>query len=60
VTDNDEIQERYEAAETLHVWFRHLPGMDGTYEVLTAAANGLMKLHLESEEESAWRLKTDF
>jgi len=36
---------------TLHVWFRQLAGMDGTSEVLTAAANGLMKLYLESEKE---------
>jgi hypothetical protein len=50
VTDNDEIQERYEAAGTLHAWFRNLAGMDGTSEVLTAAANGLMKLYLESGE----------
>jgi hypothetical protein len=58
VTDNDEIQERYEAAGTLHVWFRHLAGMDGTSEVLTAAANGLMKLYLESGEEVCVAIET--
>jgi len=58
VTDNDEIQERYEAAGTLHVWFRHLAGMDGTSEVLTAAANGLMKLYLESGEEVRVAIET--
>ena len=60
VTDNDEIQERYEAAGTLHVWFRHLAGMDGTSEVLTAAANGLMKLYLESGEEVRVAIETGF
>jgi hypothetical protein len=44
VTDSDEIQERYQAAESLRVWFCHLGGMDGTSEVLTAAAEGLKKL----------------
>ena len=29
-TENEEIQERYQAAESLHVWFRHLAAMDGT------------------------------
>ena len=60
VTDNHEIQERYEAAETLHVWFRHLAGMDRTSEVLTAAANGLMKLYLESGDEVRVAIETGF
>jgi len=60
VTGNNEIQGRYEAAATLHVWFRHLAEMDGTSEVLKAAANGLAKLYLESGKRSAWRLKPDF
>ena len=60
VTDNDEIQERYEAAGTLHAWFRHLAGMDGTSEVLTAAANGLMKLYLESGEEVRATIENGF
>lgn len=60
VTDNDDIQERYEAAATLHVWFRHLVGMDGSFEVLTAAANGLMKLYLESGEEVRVAIETGF
>jgi hypothetical protein len=60
VTDSDEIQERYEAAGTLHVWFRHLADMDGTSEVLTAAANGLMKLYLESGEEVRVAIETGF
>ena len=60
VADNDEIQERYEAAETLHVWFRHLTGMDGTSDVLTAAANGLMKLYLESGEDVRVAIENGF
>lgn len=60
VTDNDEIQKRYEAAETLHVWFRHLAGIDGTTGVLTVAASGLMKLYLESSEEVRVAIETGF
>ncbi len=60
VTNNDEIQERYEAAETLHVWFRQLAGMDGTSEVLAAAANGLMKLYLESGEDIRVAIENGF
>jgi hypothetical protein len=60
VTDSDEIQERYEAAGALHVWFRHLADMDGTSELLTAAANGLMKLYLESGEEVRVAIETGF
>jgi hypothetical protein len=60
VTDNDEIQERYQAAESLHVWFRHLAAMDGTSDVLTGAAKGLMKLYLESGEEVHEAIETGF
>jgi hypothetical protein len=60
VTDSDEIQERYEAAESLHVWFRHLGGMDGTSEVLTAAAEGLKKLYLESGNDVRAVIETGF
>ena len=60
VADNDEIQERYEAVETLHVWFRHLAGMDGTSDVLTAAANGLMKLYLESGDDVRVAIENGF
>jgi hypothetical protein len=60
VTDNNEIQERYEAAESLHVWFRHLVGMDATSSVLTAAAEGLKKLYLESGEDVRAAIETGF
>jgi hypothetical protein len=60
VADDDGIQERYEAAQTLHVWFRHLGGMDGTSEALTTAANGVMKLYLESGEDVRVAIETGF
>lgn len=60
ITDNDEIQERYQAAGSLHVWFRHLSEMDGTFAVLTAAADLLRKLYLESGDDVRTALETGF
>jgi hypothetical protein len=60
VTDNEEIQERYEAAESLHVWFRHLLEMDGTTSVLAGAANALTNLYLESGETVRDSIETGF
>jgi hypothetical protein len=60
VTDNDEIQERHEAAESLHVWFRHLAGIDGTSTILAAAAEGIKKLYLESGEDVRTAIETGF
>ena len=60
VTDNEEIQERYEAAKSLHVWFRHLVGMEGTSAVLSRAASAIMNLYLESGEEVRDAIETGF
>ncbi len=56
----EEIQERYEAAESLHVWFRQLLGMDGTSAVLAGAANAVMNLYLESGEDVRDAIETGF
>src|SRR5258708_8146546 len=60
LTDNEEIEERYEAAESLHVWFRHLLGMGGTSAVLSRAASAIMNLYLESGEELRDAIETGF
>jgi hypothetical protein len=60
VTGNSEIQERYEAAGTLHFWFRHLADIDGTDGVLMAAASGVTKLYLESGEDVREAIETGF
>jgi len=60
VTDNEEIKERYQAAESLHVWFRHLLGMEGTSAVLTRAASAITNLYLESEEDVRDAIETGF
>jgi hypothetical protein len=60
VTDNDEVQERYEAAESLHVWFRHLAGVEGASAVLTTVAEGIKKLYLESGDDVRAAIETGF
>jgi hypothetical protein len=60
VTENEEIQERYEAAGSLHVWFRHLVAMEGTSSVLSSAANAVKNLYLESGREVRDAIETGF
>jgi hypothetical protein len=60
VTENEEIRERYEAAESLHVWFRHLVAIDGTSSVLSSAASAVMNLYLESGQEVRDAIETGF
>ena len=60
VTDSDEIQERYEAAESLHVLFRQLAGVEGTFPVLKAAAEGIKNLYLQSDEDVRTAIETGF
>jgi hypothetical protein len=51
VTGNEEIASRYEATQELHVWFRHMLGMEGSSAILENAAAGITKLYLESGDE---------
>jgi hypothetical protein len=60
VTYNSEIQERYEAAASLHVWFRHLATVDGTSSVLTAAAEAIKNAYLESGDDVRAAIETGF
>jgi hypothetical protein len=60
VTDSEEIQERYEAAASLHVWFRHLVEVDGTSAVIAGAANAVMNLYLDSGEGVRDAIETGF
>jgi hypothetical protein len=60
VTDSEEIEERYEAAGSLHVWFRRLVEMDGTSPEIARAANGVMNLYLESGEDVREAIETGF
>jgi hypothetical protein len=51
VTDDDEIEDRWEAAGTLHSWFCHLGEMKDTSTVLTKATQAITKLFLEGGED---------
>jgi len=60
VTGDEDVQERYEAAHTLHVWFRHLATVDGTSVVLASAADAVTNLYLESSQEVRDSIETGF
>lgn len=60
VTDTEEIKDRYEAAEALHVWLRHLVGMEGTSSMLTRAASAVTSLYLEGTEDVRLVIETGF
>jgi hypothetical protein len=60
VTDKEGIEERHEAATSLHVWFRHLLGIEGASTVLAGAASAVTKLYLDSEEGVRYTIETGF
>jgi hypothetical protein len=60
VTGSDEIQERYEAAQSLHVWFRQLAGVEDTLPIVKAAAEGIKKLYLQGDEDVRTAIETGF
>jgi hypothetical protein len=60
VSDNDEIQDRFEAAQSLHVWFCHLLERKDTSAVLRAAADAITELFLASGEDVRTAIETGF
>jgi len=60
VAENEEIEERYQAAMSLHVWFRQLAGMDGTSALLARAADGVTNLYLDGGEDVRDAIETGF
>jgi hypothetical protein len=50
VTDNEEIESRWEAAATLHFWLRHLLEKGDSSDVITGAAKAITDLFLTNEE----------
>lgn len=59
-TDNEDIEERYEAAMSLHVWFRHLLVIEGASTILAGAADAVTKLYLDSEQDVRDAIETGF
>ena len=51
VADSEEIEGRWEAAQSLHSWFRHLVEMNDTSEILNGATHAVTELFLISGEE---------
>jgi hypothetical protein len=61
VADGEEgVQERFEAAESLHVWFKHVLEMDGTSAVLAQVASAVTSLYLDSDEDVRTAIETGF
>ena len=51
VTGCDDIEGRWEAAQTLHAWFCHLSEQKDSSDVLTTAANAVTELFLASGDD---------
>ncbi len=61
VTDNEEIQSRYEAAATLHTWFCHLGEIrEDNSAILRRAADAITELFLASDEDVRNAIETGF
>ena len=51
VEGDEETKDRWEAAETLHLWLRHLLDLEDRSEVITKAAHSITDLFLTSGED---------
>jgi len=58
--DEDEIQGRWEAAESLHIWFRYLLEVGGNGDILAAAARAITQSYLSGSEEVRNAIETGF
>jgi len=60
IVDDDEIQERYETAGSLCLWFHHLLEMQDTSAILATAAHAVTELFLTSGEDIREAIETGF
>ena len=51
VTGRDDIQDRWQAAQTLHAWFCHLMEQDGASSILTQAEQAITDLFLGGDND---------
>jgi hypothetical protein len=56
--ENEEIEERWETAQSLHVWFRHILEMGDLPEILTRATRDVTDLFLTCGDEIRNALET--
>ena len=59
VTGRDDIQDRWEAAQTLHAWFCNLMDQDAA-TVLNRAAHAITELFLKGDDEVRNAIETGF
>lgn len=57
---DEEIETRFEATQSLHVWFRHLLGIEGASQLLTRAASQITTCFLESDDDVKDAIETGF
>jgi hypothetical protein len=60
VADNEDIESRWEAAQSLHAWLRKLVEMKDTADVLNRAAHAVTELFLESGEDVRGAIEQGF
>jgi hypothetical protein len=60
VTNDPDVESRYEAAQTLVVWFSHLAKKRDSAEVLSAAAQAITELFLSGDEGIRNAIETGF
>jgi hypothetical protein len=58
--EDEEIEERWEAAQSLHVWFRHILEMGGSSEILTRATHAVTELFLTGGDDIRNALEQGF
>ena len=60
VEDSDEIQSRFEACHTLHMWLRHLVETGNMAEIIRSAARAITEVYLMSGEDVRYTIETGF
>jgi hypothetical protein len=60
VTDDDEIEGRWKAAQSLHIWFCHLVQRDGSSEILQGAAKAVTDVFPAGNENIRNAIETGF
>jgi hypothetical protein len=60
IVDNSEIEGRWEAAQSLHAWFRKLVEMKDTAKVLNSAVHAVTELFLAGGEEVRGAIEQGF
>ena len=60
VTGDEKIESRFDAAQSLHLWFCHLLEMEDMSTILTGAAREVTELFLRGDEAVRYTIETAF